>query len=371
MSDFWERLSNAASVGERGIVGIAQLQEIADTRLARKQAGEAAVARNILLQQKMSQDAAIEQAKLTTEALKTRLTGTQDLAKEFAKALADNPSLAEDKDFMDTYSRSLLEVNNATDLYYQMLGVPRPKTERSLDIVRHLRSIQPPAGRPWSPEKVDLIKRTYENADIETIQMLWESMDSSDKELAPKEVSDDELKPRLSGAGLVAQGIGGVSDLLLDIAGIGVTGAKSIWEGKYSPAEFSQGDPVSDYLEGLLGVRKIPSSKAIQSALESEGTMPDVSQDLTMPGETASLIPLSDTANLNAMDNMFGGTGGMMSFAKGLELSPKAKKFLEDYISLISEMGEDKAKRYLVAELSRLSKSEQKEVLDAIEELSQ
>lgn len=340
----------------------------------------------------------LDTVKLQAEALKSDLSNQQEIIKQFSTALSENDELLEDEAFMRMYATAQESYNKSKQGYYTLLKIPMPPTQRALDIARHIRSLIEPIGRRWSDGTTpDIIKKTYPDADMETIKLIWQGLDSVDPVLGKKDKSsalpieildslnfnprgmrsgssaptpeqeEQPTEPASSGAFNPRGMLGKSSNDTADLSVLG-----NFLNLLVSPAQASG---IPDDFDELR-------SNEYNQLVPTDGSgigIPDNFRDLrrdkygnlveTFPtGETSQLLSPEVISELQSMNKRYSGTGGVLSFAEGLRLSPKAEEFLANLMAVSQQYGGERARTYMTRELVKLSVADQEAVLNALEE---
>jgi hypothetical protein len=415
-----DRVFETTKVVDEGLLGLMQL-DAARTKSA-LEAQQQEFNNKLALAQLES-----DQLSRKTEVLTTAYATQADAYKGLQQALVENSDLAGDEAWMRNYETVFQNHLQARNMLFAENGITLPKLTDSFDIVSHELSILPPDKSVWVDGTTDkLIKDKYGVSDeaLKEIKIAWkglqpyaskEEQSRLDKQLKlwtdnvlidgkpvdsfsiPGEevltAEEQALESSVLGELLVGGGTLG------SLKAIGKFIPKSFWSKlsqKLEPVKpykfkydaigrpafppgrptYEQGPSARIDLRkfGLEGA-KAPTPKGgitpfgkrvLGYGLTGAGLL--AADDIFAAGMDSSVLPQSAVKDLQNLDSGFGtGTGGMLSFADDIKLSPKAAEFLKNLAMYENEYGESQGRKYVSKEFAKLSEKEQEEVIEFLE----
>jgi hypothetical protein len=409
-----KNLFAATKVMDEGLLGLIQL-DAARTKSA-LEAQQQEFTNQLALAQLES-----DQLSRRTEVLTTAYATQSDSYKSLHEALVADSDLAGDEAWMRNYETVFQNHLQARNMLFAENGITLPELTDSFDIVSHELSILPPDKSVWVDGTTDkLIKDKYGVSDeaLKEIKIAWkglqphsskEEQSRLDKQL--KTWTDNVLidgKPvdsfPIPGEGVPTEEEEALEssvfgELLLgggtlgSLKAIGKFIPKSFWtklSNKLEPVKpYKFADPLAktrptygqgpsarvDLRKFGLEGTKAPTPrggitpfgrKALKTGLTGGGLL--AADDIFAAGMDSSVLPQSAVKDLQNLDSGFGtGTGGMLSFADDIKLSPKSAEFLKNLAMYENEYGEAQGRKYISKEFSKLSEKEQEEVIEFLE----
>lgn len=425
ISDIAGRISRAADVGTETIEGLLKLRALSEASDLQKatllQAG-----------MKAEQDKALKVLEFQLNAAQKDMEIQGTALANFQKLYENNPDALSSPEYKKAESALLKNLSDSRKRYFTIAGTADllPIGMSSLEMVQAVRGSMDEGDRKWTSNAFEIAEKLgFKVENPEEFEQLWKFADYAEGlekkkggesiasaltnalgEFEGAPVTSDESSAyfgdspdldkatlrnfldTLTGAPLTDKGKAERAKEILEES----LGAPAVKETTTTPKKETTATPKSAEVLQNLQLLEEMKNKGIFGESSADAT--DISlfedalnllvpsanaadfknfgqemfgQTSTPTGETSQLLSPESIAELRSMNRGFGGTGGVLSFAEGLRLSPKAEEFLRNLSVVSQELGEERARAYMTRELVKLSEADQEAVLNAIEELSQ
>lgn len=255
MANAFNKLLNAAKIAEEGTLGMMGLLQQRDATNAANQlallgAQQKTAEHNLAVNQQKA-----DVAKSIYESFNSQLA-------ELEKAITADSSLKDNDAYRRQYNRVSKGRDNALKDFQRIVGIPVNSGLEVFDLVKAARSEIPADKRKFVPGTTeDILKKSFPSftGNWQDAYDIWQLLDLQEgmQGSSTAEAESSDLLPRLSGAGAIAQSAGTVGDLALDVASLPFSALKALYTGSgddFSLFDNVSGNPVQDYLEGVMGI---------------------------------------------------------------------------------------------------------------------
>ena len=329
------------------------------------------------------------------EAMKIGFETSAEMLKEFTTGLKDGTfSIAEEGEMRNAYFEAFNRTYDNLEEFYRLSGVPitQQKEKHLTPLISNLFESwkkQNPKGDSavlkWGVEDGiwgDVMKRMHPSIHKDDAQRVWESLwNEKFTDWKGRETADEDLIPRVSVAGALAEGVGGILDFVWEGYEKVGEGVSSVWRGQDRTTPWDTNENrMERWMKDVFGVRQQQQPRSDKPIITPTGevqtmgmfgggnglidgwlaNMPDDVPDEGLAAEVSTLGESVDT--LEDIEQRAQEREGTREFDVTRDISQEAATFLTKLLEAMAAYGNEEAEAMLSREFLNLSSSAKKEI---------